>query len=160
MDGTPFHILMTQPPNEIAVEGDSLNNPEAHNVPIDRGMAIIDKISKQGPDVTLLARYYVKDGSIYQSPDMFSVISAPVQSALLHIREALKEVRNVFKWSLESGFQKKMAAGETETEFVFTDSELRSRSPPIVEEEGLDEAAGTQLQAGLLQALLSEMGIS
>jgi hypothetical protein len=151
---------MVQPPNEIVIKGDALSNPEAHNVPIDRGMAIIDKVSKQGPAITLLARYYVKDGSIYQSPDLFSMISAPVQSAMFHIREALKEVRNVVKWSLESGFQKKMAAGETETEFLFTQSELRSRSPPIVEEEGLDEMAETQLVTGLLQALLWEMGIS
>jgi hypothetical protein len=160
MDGTSFRIIMAQAPNDIAIEGDSLNNPEAHNVPIDRGMAIIDKVSKQGPDLTLLGRYCVRDGFIYQCPDLLSVISARTQSAMLHLREALKEVRNVFKWSPESGFQKKMAAGETETEFVFTDSELRSRSPPIAEEEGLDEAAETQLQADLLQSLLSEMGIS
>jgi hypothetical protein len=152
IDGTSFRIIMAQPRNGIVIEGASISNPDAQNVPLDRGMAIIDKVRKTGPDLTLLGRYCVRDGFIYQCPDLLSVISARTRSAMFHVREALREVKNVFNWSLESGFQKKMAAGETETEFVFTESELR--------EGGTDIADEAQLQTVLLDALLSDIGIS
>jgi mediator of RNA polymerase II transcription subunit 6 len=152
MDGTSFRINMAQAHNGIVLEGDALKLPANRFVEIDPGMAIIDKVIKTGPDVALLARYYVMNACVYQAPDLFSLLSARTRSAMFHVREALREVKNMFNWSLESGFQKKLAAGETETAYVFSEGELREMATELTDE--------FQLQSALLDALLSEIGTS
>ena len=150
-DGISFRIALAQPAGATTYEGDDLKKEELMTVSVIPGLVVIDKQLKDGVDRSVIAKYYILDGSIYQAPDVYSLLSAKIRGAMFHIRESLHEVKNMFDWNLETGFRKKVAADETETLYVFESSEL----------EELKEELGDEfkLQNDLLNSLLSEIGI-
>ncbi|CAM6129964.1 unnamed protein product [Calypogeia fissa] len=53
---------------------------------------VIRKQKRDGPEkVTLLSAYYVLDGSIYQAPQLYSVVSSRAARALYHISKAFSQ---------------------------------------------------------------------
>ena len=151
-DGISFRLVLAQPAGETAYEGDDLKKEEVKQKCIRPGLAVIDKVNREGLQQTVLAKYYVLDGAIYQAPDVYALLSARIRSAMFHMRESLREVKNMFDWNLETGFRKKVAADETETLYVFKSNEL----------EELKEELGDEfkLQNDLLNSLLSDIGIT
>jgi hypothetical protein len=54
---------------------------------------VIRKQKREGPEkVTALAAYYVLDGSIYQAPQLYTVIGSRVVRSLYHISNAFLQV--------------------------------------------------------------------
>ncbi|OHT09406.1 hypothetical protein TRFO_21621 [Tritrichomonas foetus] len=152
IDGISFRLTFAEQRNGLSLEGDDLKKPENQVIVIDTGLAIIDKVYREKEDEKTLAKYYVIDGSIYQAPDIYSVFNSRIRSAMFHVRESIREVKNMFEWNLQSGFRKKIAADETETPYTFSSSQLKDLNAEIGDE--------FKLQTSLLDSLLSEIGIN
>lgn len=153
IDGVSFRLTLAQQKGGgLNFEGDNLKKPEHAGVIIDPGLAVIDKVSRENGVDTLLAKYYVLDGNIFQAPDLYTLLSVRIRSAMFHMREALREVNNMFEWQMETGFRKKIAQDETETLYEFKASELSSLTTELGDE--------FKLQNNLLESLLAEIGIT
>lgn len=152
IDGVSFRLSFACQRNGLVFEKDDLKKPENQLVIIDQGLAIIDKIERNKNNETTLAKYYILDGSIYQAPDLYSIMSCRIRSAMFHVRESLREVNNMFEWNLQTGYRKKIAADETETPYTFKQSLIKGINNEIGEE--------FKLQTKLLDELLSQIGIT
>lgn len=134
---------------------EKLKNPECQTILVNPGLVIIDKVQRQtSGDVvteTTLAKYCILNGLIYPAPDIYSILNCSIRSAIFHIRESLRDVRNMFDWDLQHGFRKKVASDETETQYVFKQSAIQNVS------KELDK--GFELEEELLKYLLTSIGI-
>lgn len=152
IDGISFRRSFASQRNGLTFEKEDIKKPENQPYIVDQGLVIIDKIEKNKEDERTLAKYYILDGSIYQAPDLYSIMSCRIRSAMFHVRESLREVGNMFEWNLQSGYRKKIAADETETPYVFKQSMIKSMSNEIGDEY--------RLQTKMLDELLSQIGIT
>ena len=152
LEGITFRLTYAQERGKEPITGDALYLPENQNVDLNNGLAIIEKIERINGEDNLLAKYYVLEATIYQSPDIYSLTSSFMRASLFHIREAVRDVSHMFDWSCESGFVKKAAADETETPYVFQQGEMKTMDQQLTSE--------FELQNKLLDMLLSELGIS
>jgi hypothetical protein len=158
IDGVSFRIVLACPRGGAQIQGADLKKPANQAVDVNPGLIVIDKVSrvidKANRDVrvdTVLKKFYILDGTIYEAPDLYAILSARARSAMFHVRESLREVRKMFEWTLETGFRKRIAAHETETRYEFRASELREITGEVQDE--------FRLQTALLDALLGELGI-
>jgi mediator of RNA polymerase II transcription subunit 6 len=151
-DGISFRITLAQQAGGARLEGDALKKPENLGMPVLPGLIIIDKVIKDGGRDSVLAKYYILDGTVFQAPALYGLLAARIRSAVFHVRESLREVRNMFEWNVETGFKKRVASAESETVYVFKQSDLKEVAGEVVSE--------ISLQNGLLDSLLKEIGIT
>ncbi|KAH0791724.1 MED6-domain-containing protein [Histomonas meleagridis] len=151
-DGISFRLSYVEQPRGLSLQKENLSDPNYSAIIICPGLAIIDKIQREGGEDSLLAKYYIVDGSIYQAPDIYTILSVRIRSAMFHLQEAVHEVREMFKWNPETGFRKKLAADETEILYTFHTSELDELKQELPDD--------FKLQNSLLDSLLAEIGIS
>jgi hypothetical protein len=150
--GVSFRVVLAHARGLPPITGDDLKKQTNQTIDVNPGLIVIDKVNREGTVDTVLKKYYILDGTIYEAPDLYSILSVRTRSAMYHIRESLREVRNMFEWTLETGFRKKIAAHQTETRYEFRASELKELAGEI-QDEG-------RLQTALLEALFAELGIS
>ena len=152
IDGISFRLVFAEQLGGISLSGDDLKKPENQMIVIFPGMAIIDKVLRDKEIETLLSRYYILNGTISQAPDLSSILNVRLKSAMFHIRESMREVRNMFDWNLQTGFRKKVAADETETLYTFKESQIKDVTSEVYDEYNL--------QNSLLEELLKDIGIT
>lgn len=153
-DGIYYRLSLAQSPryrDGVAFTGEDLKNPEYQSWFIQDGIAVIDKVEKDGPNERVLTKYYVINGTIFEAPDLYSLMAARTRSVMFHVREALREIENIFEWNLETGYKKKIAEEESEKVVVFKQRDLDD----LVTERGHEFS----LQNKLLESLLKEIGI-
>lgn len=151
-DGISFRLSMVQQRNGPTLYGESILDPLQKNLVIHPGFVVIDKILREDGHDSLLAKYYILDGCIFQAPDLYSILSVRMRAAMFHLQEAVHEVKEAFDWKPETGFRKKIAADEEETLYTFHSRELNEMRKDLNDEYNI--------QKNILDNLLSEMGIS
>lgn len=151
-DGISFRLNTVQQRGGITLYGESILDPKEAALILNPGFVVIDKVLRENGEDSLLAKYYIIDGCIFQAPDLYSILSVRMRAAMFHLQEALHEVKCVFDWKPESGFRKKIAADEEETLYTFHSKELVEMRNDLIDEN--------KLQKSILDSLLSEMGIS
>ncbi|KAK8889225.1 Mediator of RNA polymerase II transcription subunit 6 [Tritrichomonas musculus] len=151
-NGISFYPSFASLRNGRTFDKEELEKPENQVVIIEQGLVIIDKVERLGNEKSTLAKYYILDGSIYQAPDLYSIMSCRIRSAMFHVRESIREVKNMFEWNLQTGYRKKIAADETETPYTFNQSEIKNINVELGDE--------FKLQTKLLDELLSQIGIT
>jgi mediator of RNA polymerase II transcription subunit 6 len=152
VSGISFRVVFAQARGFPPITGDDLKKPANQTIDVNPGLVVIDKVNRDGSVEIVLKKYYILDGTIFEAPDLYSILSVRTRSALYHIRESLREVRSMFDWTLETGFRKQIAAHETETRYEVRTSELREIAGEIQDE--------SRLQTTLIETLLAELGIN
>lgn len=77
-------------------------------------------------ETRLLAKYYFIYGTIFKSPDLSSLLTSQLRSAIFHLREAIRDMEKINEWKPEFGFHQKGADTLDEPPFAFDVDEFRS----------------------------------
>ena len=120
------------PPKELILETEQeIYAPEKANYPITTGLCVISKyrtrLQDHGePIKELLAQYYMIDATIYQAPDLYSLVTSNFRTAIFNLREAIRDADSAYKWTPEMRYQKANVNIPTKPPFLFGAYEMEN----------------------------------
>lgn len=112
-------------------------------------LVIIDEINVKNKKIT--NKFVSNRGKVFPALTFYQILSIKLSRSMKHVRNALRDVQDMFEWDYKGGFKKKIANDVSEKLYIFKSSELKEHR-----NEKSDEY---KLQSDLLNILLTEIGI-
>ena len=64
------------------------------------------------------------DGTIYQAPDLYNLLTSNLRSAIFHMREAIRYIDSAYIWNPNVGYKQKSSKDADLPPFIFNPQEL------------------------------------
>lgn len=99
------------PPQEKILDTEEEIYKESNlDYPIFQGLSVISKINSTADaegrlNKELLAQYYMIDGTVYQAPDLYSLVTSNFRTSIFNLREAILLSDSLYQWTPELRFQ-------------------------------------------------------
>ncbi|KAJ3328089.1 Mediator of RNA polymerase II transcription subunit 6 [Blyttiomyces sp. JEL0837] len=116
---------------------------------------VINKHYRHSPTKTdLLAVYYIVEGSIYQAPDLFSLISNRLLTSIHHVSTAFSNISNEARFDPSSGyrwsFEEQQIAAALKAQMKNRGRGINSNSKSQIQSEGESQSVGKALAPGTM----------
>ena len=128
-------LNMNRKPNEPEItekilEGDEIDLPENRGYPVSVGFVEITSFlnrKDENGDVHSMrqAKYFMIDGTIYQAPDLYNLLTSNLRSAIFHLREAIRYIDSAYQWNPNIGYIPKSNQQIDSPPFIFNTQELQ-----------------------------------
>ena len=97
---------------EKILEGDEIDLPENRGYPLAHAFVEITRfLNRKNEDGDVIsyrqAKYFMVEGIIYQSPDLYNLITSSLRTTIFHLREAIRYIDSVYEWNAITGFKEK-----------------------------------------------------